>query len=100
MGLRRWVRTRRITTPPPVLPLVPIGILAICVAWAVFEAAWGILGLIEVLLGVADEDISAPASAAGAVLATFVAVLGCYVLRLVVAAWVRRQPPDPPRVDR
>ena len=40
MGPRRWVLARRITTPPRVLPLVPIGLLAIWVAWAVFEAAW------------------------------------------------------------
>jgi hypothetical protein len=44
-----------------------------------------------------DEDVSIPAAAAGAALAILVAVLGSYALRRLVAAWVRRQPPDPPR---
>jgi ammonia channel protein AmtB len=97
MGLRRWVRARRITTPPEVVPLIVIGVVAIWVAWAVFDALNGILGAVEVIVGVAEEDVSLLASIAGAVLATLAAVLGSYLLRRLVAGWVRRQPPDPPR---
>jgi hypothetical protein len=53
--------------------------------------------VIEVLVTGPDEDVSIPAAAGGAALAILVAVVGSYALRRLTAAWVRRQPPDPPR---
>ncbi len=99
MRLREWVRARRITTPSPVLPLVGLGLLAIAVSWAVFGALAGIVLLVEVIVDDPSgaEDSGPVRVALGALLQVGIAVLGCFVLRRLVAGWVRRQPPDPPR---
>jgi hypothetical protein len=100
MRLREWVRRSRITTPPrgrQLVLLVLLGLLATYMAWAVFEALWAIVAVVEVLVTGPDEDVSIPAAAAGAALAILVAVVGSYALRRLTAEWVRRQPPDPPR---
>lgn len=41
MRLRERVRRRRVTPPPPALPPVGLGVLAIVVSWAVVGALAG-----------------------------------------------------------
>jgi hypothetical protein len=96
MRLREWVRRGRATTPPPVLPLVLLGVLAIAVTYAVIEVLAGVVLFVETLVG-DDEDVSALGVALGAALQAVIAVAGCWLLRRFTAEWARRQPPDPPR---
>ena len=96
MRLREWVRRGRVTTPPPVLPLVLLGFLAIAVTYAVIEVLAGLVLLVETLVG-DDEDLSPLGVALGTALQTVIAVAGCWLLRRFTAEWVRRQPPAPPR---
>ncbi len=95
MGLREWVRRGRITTPPPVLPLVLLGFLAIAVTYAVIEVLAGVILFVETIVG-DDEDLSPLGVALGTALQTVIAVVGCWLLRRLTAEWARRQPPDPP----
>jgi uncharacterized membrane protein YjdF len=56
MRLREWVRRGRVTTPPPVLPLVLLGFLAIAATYAVIEALAGMVLFVETIVG-DDEDL-------------------------------------------
>jgi predicted lysophospholipase L1 biosynthesis ABC-type transport system permease subunit len=78
---------------------VLLGSLATAVAWAVFAAITGFVLLVEVLVD-EREDVRALRVAVGAAVQTLIAVAGRWLLRRFTAEWVRRQPPDPPRVDR
>jgi hypothetical protein len=98
MRLREWVRRGRITTPPEVIPLVVVGIVAMLVAHLALSVIGAVVAIVYALFTepeiLWDEEVLpayAVLAAAGGLL-----VGGWRLVRRLVAGWFRRQPPDPP----
>jgi hypothetical protein len=94
-------RRPRVTTPPEVIPLVVLGIVALLVA----QLALGFFALV-VLIAVAlvpgggaypVTPGTVAATAAVLLVNLLLLVLGWRFVRRLVAGWVRRQPPEPLR---
>ena len=82
----------RVTTPPKVLPLLPIAFVAI----ALGHAALGLAQAVLLLVGLADlADMTRPVVAFGLVSQLVVFVALSFVLRWLVERWVIRHPPRP-----
>lgn len=100
MGLRRWVRARRITTPPAVVPLVVLGIIGILLVWAALDGFGAAIALVVIAITGELDDLDDGVLArvlVGVALDLLVMVVMWRLMKRLVAAWVRRQPPDPPR---
>ena len=83
------------TTPPRVLPLLPIAFVAILVASSVV----GLAGAAIFLVGIQDidagDDITRSDAALEVVVELVVLVALCFLLRWLVKRWVVRHPPRP-----
>jgi hypothetical protein len=92
-------RRRRVTTPPEVVPLLVIAVVAVFVAQLTIGVFGSVAAIAWTLLPGGESLPAHPAwLAAGAAtlaLSALLMVLGWWCVRRLVTGWFRRQPPEP-----
>jgi len=90
---------RRVTTPPPVLPLCGIGLLALVVVALAVDAASGVVLLGSLALGrepLDGDDVTPAWVVVRLTITAGLCAAASLLLRRLVARWVTGQPPDAP----